>query len=189
MQTRFDKQDRIYQAVRLIRPIHLNIQRTLEAQLSGTGISVAQRDVMEVLHAGGPITVPTATRMLGMKRQFVQRTMACLIEAGLVERRRNPKHSRAYLCRLTEAGTRLFKAVHEREMALLNRRLGDINITEVVVALRVLARVAGAYEAAAADTVTTSPVPERALPAGEQHRSYLDFPAEVRLKRSNSSDE
>jgi DNA-binding MarR family transcriptional regulator len=157
MQTRFDKQDRLYQAIRLIRPIHLNIQRTLEAQLDGTGISVAQRDVMEVLYTSGPITVPTATRMLGMKRQFVQRTMSDLIASGMVERRRSSRQTRAYICRLTERGARLFETVHQREMALLRQRLGDINITEVIVALRVLARVAGAYEAAAADTVTRPP--------------------------------
>ncbi|WP_099866957.1 MarR family winged helix-turn-helix transcriptional regulator [Pararhizobium haloflavum] len=162
MQSRFDKQDRLYQAVRLIRPIHLNIQRTLEVQLAGTGISVAQRDVMEVLYTSGPLTVPTATRMLGMKRQFVQRTMSDLIVLGMVERRRDSRHSRAYICRLTDKGSRLFQTVHEREMALLRQRLGDINITEIVVALRVLARVAGAYEAAAADTINTTPMPQSA---------------------------
>jgi DNA-binding MarR family transcriptional regulator len=161
MQTRFDKQDRLYQVIRLIRPVHLNIQRTLEAQLEGTGISVAQRDVMEVLHGCGPITVPTATRMLGMKRQFVQRTMTDLIALGMVERRRSSRQSRAYLCKLTEKGERLFETVHHREMALLRQRLGDINITEVIVALRVMARVAAAYEAAAADTLTRDEVPTR----------------------------
>jgi DNA-binding MarR family transcriptional regulator len=158
MQTRFDKQDRLYQVIRLIRPVHLNIQRTLEAQLEGTGISVAQR---EVLHGCGPITVPTATRMLGMKRQFVQRTMTDLIALGMVERRRSSRQSRAYLCKLTEKGERLFETVHHREMALLRQRLGDINITEVIVALRVMARVAAAYEAAAADTLTRDEVPTR----------------------------
>lgn len=165
MQSRFDKQDRLYQAVRLIRPIHLNLQRTLEAQLAGTGISVAQRDLLELLYMSGPVTVPTATRMLGTKRQFVQRTMSGLVALGLVERRRNPKRSRAWICGVTDTGARLFETVHQREMALLRQRLGDINITEVVVALRVLARVAGAYEAAAADTVTTRAVP---LKAAEQ---------------------
>lgn len=161
MQTRFDKQDRLYQVIRLIRPVHLNIQRTLEAQLAGTGISVAQRDVMEALHVSGPITVPTATRMLGMKRQFVQRTMSDLMALGMVERRRSTRQSRAYLCRLTEKGARLFETVHQREMALLRQRLGDINITEVIVALRVMARIAGAYEAAAADTINQASVPTR----------------------------
>lgn len=169
MQTRFDKQDRLYQVIRLIRPVHLNIQRTLEAQLDGTGISVAQRDVMEVLHGCGPITVPTATRMLGMKRQFVQRTMTDLIELGMVERRRSSRQSRAYLCKLTEQGERLFETVHQREMALLRQRLGDINITEVIVALRVMARVAAAYEAAAADTLTMSTIAK--LP---DHKAALD---------------
>jgi DNA-binding MarR family transcriptional regulator len=145
MQTRFDKQDRLYQVIRLIRPVH----------------HVAQRDVMEVLHGCGPITVPTATRMLGMKRQFVQRTMTDLIALGMVERRRSSRQSRAYLCKLTEKGERLFETVHHREMALLRQRLGDINITEVIVALRVMARVAAAYEAAAADTLTRDEVPTR----------------------------
>jgi DNA-binding MarR family transcriptional regulator len=78
-----------------------------------------------------------------------------------VERRRSSRQSRAYLCKLTEKGERLFETVHHREMALLRQRLGDINITEVIVALRVMARVAAAYEAAAADTLTRDEVPTR----------------------------
>jgi DNA-binding MarR family transcriptional regulator len=153
MLTRFDKQDRLYQAIRLIRPIHLNMQRTLEAQLAGTGISVPQRDLLEVFHGNGPLTVPTISRMLGIKRQFVQRTVGDLLDLGLVERRTSPRNPRVFLYRLTDQGCRLFETVHEREMALLRQRLGDINITEVVVALRVLARIAGAYESAASDTI------------------------------------
>jgi DNA-binding MarR family transcriptional regulator len=153
MLTRFDTQDRLYQAIRLIRPIHLNMARTLEAQLAGTTITGAQRDVMEALYNCGPITVPTVSRFLGMKRQFVQRVMTDLIAGGLVERRQSARNARVLLCRLNDAGRRQFEAIHGREMALLRQRLGDINITEVVVALRVLSRVAAAYEAAASDTL------------------------------------
>ena len=81
-----------------------------------------------------------------MKRQFVQRVAAGLIEKGLVEKKPNPEHRRAYFCAPSPAGRDLFNAVHQRELEMLHSVLGDINQTEVVVALRVMARIDAAFE-------------------------------------------
>jgi DNA-binding MarR family transcriptional regulator len=148
MLVRFDKQERLYKAIKLLRPVHLNVNRTLEKMLAGTGITVAERAVLELL-CDEPLTVPEAARRLSMKRQFVQRIVAGLIKKDLVEKKPNPEHLRAYFCLPTPAGRDLFNIVHQRELDMLHAVLGDINQTEVVVALRVMTRIDAAFEALA----------------------------------------
>ncbi|WP_112806569.1 MarR family winged helix-turn-helix transcriptional regulator [Ensifer sp.] len=145
MLVRFDKQERLYKAIKLVRPIHLNVHRSIEQMLKGAGISVAERAVLELLCVE-PLTVPEAARRLSMKRQFVLRVVVGLLEKGLLEKQPNPEHRRAYFCAPSAAGRDLFAAIHRRELELLHAVLGDINQTEVVVALRVLTRVASAFE-------------------------------------------
>lgn len=146
MLVRFDKQERLYKAIRLIRPVHLNVSRTMEKLLQGAGISVAERAILELL-CEKQLTVPEAARQLSMKRQFVQRTAAGLMSKGLIEKAPNPEHRRAYFCAATAAGRDLFGAIHRRELEMLHAALGDINQTEVVVALRVMMRIDAAFEA------------------------------------------
>ncbi len=145
MLVRFDKQERLYKAIKLVRPIHLNVHRSIEHMLEGSGISVAERAVLELLCVE-PLTVPEAARRLSMKRQFVLRVVVGLLEKELLEKRPNPEHRRAYFCAPSFAGRDLFEAIHRRELELLHAVLGDINQTEVVVALRVMSRVATAFE-------------------------------------------
>ncbi|WP_245298396.1 MarR family transcriptional regulator [Sinorhizobium sp. A49] len=145
MQVRFDKQERLYKAIKLVRPIHLNVHRSIERMLEGSGISVAERAVLELL-CGEPLTVPEAARRLSMKRQFVLRIVVGLLAKGFLEKQPNPEHRRAYFCVPSVAGRDLFAAIHQRELELLHAVLGDINQTEVVAALRVMTRVATAFE-------------------------------------------
>ena len=148
MLARFDRQERLYKAIKLVRPVHLNVSRTVEKMLEGAGISVVERAVLELL-CEEPLTVPEAARRLSMKRQFVQRVAAGLIDKGLIEKRPNPEHRRAYFCAPSPTGRDLYNAVHQRELEMLHSVLGDINQTEVVVALRVMARIDAAFEALA----------------------------------------
>lgn len=85
MLVRFDKQERLYKAIKLVRPIHLNVHRSIEHMLEGSGISVAERAVLELLCVE-PLTVPEAARRLSMKRQFVLRVVVGLLEKGLLEK-------------------------------------------------------------------------------------------------------
>lgn len=147
MQTRFDRQERLHRVVRLIRPIHLNISRTFDRLLDASGLSLAQRAVLELLIDGGPRTVPDAARALSMKRQFVQRIVADLLDAGLVERGKAPERPRAHLYAASASGQSAYATVHARELALLREHLGDINTTEVIVTMRVLNRLAACFEA------------------------------------------
>ncbi|WP_077968270.1 MarR family winged helix-turn-helix transcriptional regulator [Ensifer adhaerens] len=145
MLVRFDPQERLYKTLKLVRSIHLNMQRSAEHMLDGAGISVAERAVLE-LFCETPLTVPEAARRLSMKRQFVLRVVNGLMEKSLLERQPNPEHRRAYLCAPTAAGRDLFEEIHRREVELLHALLGDINQTEVVATLRVMTRVSAAFE-------------------------------------------
>lgn len=81
-----------------------------------------------------------------MKRQFVLRIVTGLMDKQLLERQPNPEHRRAYLCAPTAAGRDLSEEIHRREIEMLHVLLGDINQTEAVAALRVMTRVATAFE-------------------------------------------
>lgn len=48
MLVRFDPQERLYKTLKLVRSIHLNMQRSAEHMLDGAGISVAERAVLEL---------------------------------------------------------------------------------------------------------------------------------------------
>lgn len=150
MQTRFDGHERLYQVIRLMRRIDLDLGRIMNAELRRAGLTPAQRAVLEAIHENGAMTVPEVAARLSLKRQFVQRAAARLITAGFIETMPNPTHKRSlHLC-LTEAGRSAFSALHERELALLHRHLGDINMTEIIVALRVMNRVAACFSELAA---------------------------------------
>ncbi|WP_429814718.1 MarR family winged helix-turn-helix transcriptional regulator [Ensifer sp. B1-9] len=145
MLVRFDPHERLYKTLKLVRSVHLNMQRASEHMLNGAGISVAERAVLE-LFCEMQLTVPEAARRLSMKRQFVLRIVTGLMDKHLLEKQPNPEHRRAYLCTPTVAGRDLFEEIHRREVEMLHALLGDINQTEVVAALRVMTRVATAFE-------------------------------------------
>ena len=83
MLVRFDPQERLYKTLKLVRSIHLNMQRSAEHMLDGAGISVAERAVLE-LFCETPLTVPEAGRRLSMKRQFVLRVVNGLMDKTLL---------------------------------------------------------------------------------------------------------
>ena len=169
MQTRFDRQERLHQAIRLMRRIDLDVGRVMQSELRGSSLTPARHTVLETLVANGATTVPEMAARLGLKRQFAQRLTSGLVRSGLVEMLPNPHHKRSYLCSATVQGRALFETVHQRELALLNHYLGDINTTEVIVALRVLNRVADCFSGVAGGCVAAEQ-PEQASVAASAGR-------------------
>ncbi len=105
----------LYEIVRLIRPVHRRLARAVEAKLSGTGVTVGMRAVMEVLDETGPLSVPDIGRVLFLTRQQIQLIVNALEEAGVVERQPNPAHRRSPLFSLTDQGKTVFGEVRARE--------------------------------------------------------------------------
>lgn len=80
-------------------------RRTSEHIASGQGQTVARWHVLSVL-SGGPLTVASAARRLGLARQSVHRVMNELVADGLVQSAPNPDHKRSPLMSVTPAGER-----------------------------------------------------------------------------------
>ena len=105
----------LYEIVRLIRPVHRRLARAVEAKLTGSGITVGMRAVMEVLEETGPMSVPDIARALFLARQQVQLLVNTLEEQGMVERRPNPAHKRSPLFVLSDRGQSAFGDIRAGE--------------------------------------------------------------------------
>ncbi|WP_305989235.1 MarR family winged helix-turn-helix transcriptional regulator [Roseibium sp. MMSF_3544] len=105
----------LYEVIQLIRPLHRRLARAVEAKLSGSGITVGMRAVMEVLETAGPLSVPDIGRALFLARQQIQLMVNTLEAEKLVERQPNPAHRRSPLFSLTELGRTRFGGIRASE--------------------------------------------------------------------------
>ncbi|KRA24914.1 hypothetical protein ASD65_11100 [Microbacterium sp. Root61] len=87
-----------------------------------------------------PLPVSQIARNMGLSRQAVQRLANEMSAAGLVELRENPKHRRARLVVLTDAGRVSYETALERWRAEwtgpMEEILSDTDIAEVMRLLR-----------------------------------------------------
>jgi DNA-binding MarR family transcriptional regulator len=97
-------------------------RHTSEDIARAEGQSTARWHVLSVL-SGGPMTVSSAARRLGLARQSVQRVVNELKAAGLVAGTGNPHDARAPLVQLSDSGSqtlaRLDAAGHRHRSQLL----------------------------------------------------------------------
>ncbi|WP_424964505.1 MarR family winged helix-turn-helix transcriptional regulator [Dinoroseobacter sp. S375] len=128
----------LYSLIWMSRPLMQAAEASVEAGLSGTGLTVRMRAVLEMLHAHGDQTVPEIAQRLEIKRQYVQLMVNETGAAGLTEPRANPRHKRSPLLSLTETGRALIDGVIARERALVDRIGADLDPTEVAAALRIV---------------------------------------------------
>jgi DNA-binding MarR family transcriptional regulator len=80
------------------------------------GISSARWQVMgAVENAGGPVIVSEIARIMGLRRQSVQRLVDEMAADGLLKLSDNPNHRRAKLVSMTAAGWKLKVKLDERQ--------------------------------------------------------------------------
>ena len=77
---------------------------------------------------------------MGLTRQSVQRVVADLEAAGLLAFQPNPRHKRATLLVITEAGRRAFEAMTSLQVPWVNGLAEGAKVREIHSALRVLQR-------------------------------------------------
>ncbi len=65
-----DMTDLLYQGIQTTRPLLRHITAAVEKKLEGTGVTVGQRAVLEVLLNNPEQTAPEITATLQLKRQF-----------------------------------------------------------------------------------------------------------------------
>ncbi|MEM1130190.1 MAG: MarR family transcriptional regulator [Pseudomonadota bacterium] len=107
----------LYEGVQLTRPLLRNITARVEADLEGTGVSVGQRAILEVLLAVGEAAAPEITRLLDVSRQFVGRELKLMLASEMVATTANPKHRSSHKYRLTVKSRRVIEAIRDREKA------------------------------------------------------------------------
>ena len=123
-----DRGERVYEIVRLVRPMTLNSARAIEPGLREHGLTVGMRAVLEVLAEGGPMTVPRIAGLLDVSRQAAQRLVTELHSAAHVRLTANPRHRRSQLVELTPRGAHAFAGLRDEEaerLASLAPELSD----------------------------------------------------------------
>jgi len=115
-QTKLTTVQKLYVGVQLINPLLRSITLRVEADLHGTGISVGQRAILDVLLTKKKATAPEITRILQLKRQFVGRELKELIQNEMVQSEPNPEHKRAHFHSLTKKSEAVIREIRAREM-------------------------------------------------------------------------
>ena len=103
------------------------------------GLTSARWQVLGALAMSpSPQTVAGIARSMGLTRQSVQRIANELVQKGLLERAENPRHLRAPLMRLTERGTKAYKAATTRQVPWADQLAQSIPIAKIKTAVSVL---------------------------------------------------
>jgi DNA-binding MarR family transcriptional regulator len=109
--------EQLYAGIQLTRPLLRHITARVEADLAGSGVSVGQRAILEVLLAVERASAPQITEMLDVTRQFVGREIKALLEKGFVVGSVNPSHRTSRYYHLTEESRGIIEGIRAREMA------------------------------------------------------------------------
>lgn len=91
---------------------------------------------------------------LHVSRQFVQTVCNDLNGVGLLEFQDNPRHKRSKLVALTEEGTRVFELGKEKEAAIVENNLPDLDAEQVMRASALIADIRERIQGAGVDGLT-----------------------------------
>ncbi|PRY12831.1 MarR family winged helix-turn-helix transcriptional regulator [Kineococcus rhizosphaerae] len=125
----------------------LRTARRLRAQKSVDELTDGQFSVLSQLFNAGPRTPGELAEAEHVRPPSMTRTIASLVEAGLVARTDHPDDGRQVLVSPTEAGRRVVLETRERRAAWLSRRLEDLSPADratLAEAARILNAVIGA---------------------------------------------
>lgn len=107
--------EKLYIGVQITRPLLRNITARVEADLAGTGISVGQRAILEVLLAMRKATAPQITSALQLKRQYVARELQELLATELITSSLNPRHKTSQFYQMTQSACAIILKIREQE--------------------------------------------------------------------------
>lgn len=127
-----------YKVTWLIRRLFRAMGETADAYLRDSGLTAADRAVMEFLYPDKKLAVPAIARRYQVSRQHVQVTINRLLEQGLVRGTDNPNHKRSPLYRLSELGREAFLEIRRNESRLLETLFADIQLADVATTRRTL---------------------------------------------------
>lgn len=132
------REDQAYEITWLIRRVFRGMAAAADRYLEDTGVSAADRAVMEFLYPDKKMSVPDIARRYQVSRQHVQATVNRLVDEGLVQSVENPRHKRSHLLRLSEPGREAFGAIRRSEHELIDKIFADISDSEMAATRRTL---------------------------------------------------
>ena len=128
-----------YKVTWLIRRLFRAMAERADVYLHDSGLTAADRAVMEFLYPDDRLTVPAMARRYQVSRQHMQVTANRLVAEGLLRAEENPRHKRSPLLRLSQLGRDTFVTIRENEDALLDELFAGLEIADVAVTRRTLA--------------------------------------------------
>lgn len=135
-----------YKVTWLVRRLFRAMAESADTYLNDTGLTAADRAVMEFLYPDTELTVPDIARRYQVSRQHVQVTVNRLLDQELVINVENPRHKRSSLLRLTQNGREKFAAIRRHEGALLDEIFAGLNPEEVAATRRTLETLLGHFQ-------------------------------------------
>jgi len=127
-----------YKVTWLVRRLFRAMAEQADAYLRDSGLTAADRAIMEFLYPNEKLTVPEIARRYQVSRQHVQVTANRLLDEGLLRSTDNPQHKRSPLLRLSELGSETFTEIRRNESALLGDLYADIEIADIATTRRTL---------------------------------------------------
>ena len=127
-----------YKVIWLIRRLFRAMTEKADSYLQDSGITAADRAVMEFLYPDTALTVPDIAGRYQVSRQHVQVTANRLVEEGLLISGDNPRHKRSPLLRLSELGSHTFEEIRRNESELIEELFSDIEIADIATTKRTL---------------------------------------------------
>jgi DNA-binding MarR family transcriptional regulator len=127
-----------YKVTWLIRRLFRAMAERADVYLQDSGLTAADRAVMEFLYPDQRLTVPAIARRYQVSRQHVQVTANRLLAEGLLRVGENPSHKRSPLMQLSQLGRDAFTTIRENEDALLAELFADLEIADVATTRRTL---------------------------------------------------
>jgi len=110
------------------------------------GQTSARWQVMGVIDHG-PLTVAAVARLMGLRRQSVQRTADLLVADGIAAYLDNPEDKRARLLTLTGSGRRSLRAIERAQRAWALQVGAAVGAEPLLQAETALARIVAALQA------------------------------------------
>ncbi len=117
----------------------LRLARRLRAQRRDLGLTLSQLSVLALLGRSGPMTLGDLAAAEQVRPPSMTRTVAALVELGLVDRTPSPRDGRQFVVSATPAGTELLAADRVRREEWLAERLRDVSPDERDVLRRAVA--------------------------------------------------
>jgi DNA-binding MarR family transcriptional regulator len=131
----------LYDVIWQVRRLFQVLAAQGNALHEASGLTTAQRAVLEFLDREEPQTVPRIAKSKSVTRQHIQTIVNELLEKRLVEVVENPAHQRSPLVRRTARGKKLYAEARAREarvLAAVARRIPEKDLATTLATLRLI---------------------------------------------------